>query len=290
MILIRAPICTRASLAMRVLAFQHGHGMAAGDRDDMGQPDRRRGGQAAAFAEGRARRACAPAGGRSICRVMRLFRLAGVDCGGRGARQGDDGGGAGAGLAVEMQRAAMQLGQAQRQRQAQAGAFLGAGEMALHLGERLHRHHDLFMGHADAGIGDGDGDAAVLGGLGHHQDAALLGGELAGIGQKIDEELAQALGVAFDLRQVGSRRTSTGCCFAANSVLRILQPRSPALRRSAAARLSSVEAARFQLGHVQHVGHHIQQAAAGIGDMVGIVGRFGLAGGARRRGSGRRSR
>ena len=55
--------------------------------------------------------------------------------------------------------------------------------------------------HAAAGIGHGDGDAAVADALGDHQDLAALGGEFVGVAQQVDQNLPDAAGIHRQVRQ-----------------------------------------------------------------------------------------
>src|SRR6185312_5220071 len=81
-------------------------------------------------------------------------------------RQQDRDGGAAPECAVDRECAAMELDQALDEGQAEAAALVAAGEPVVDLAEACERDSDVFGRHADAGIGDDDGDvaAAPLGG------------------------------------------------------------------------------------------------------------------------------
>ncbi len=69
---------------------------------------------------------------------------------------------AGAHLAGDLQRAAMQLDQCAGNGRSQPRAFKFARQRAVKLAEGLQRRGDGFLGHADAGILDGESEAAFF--------------------------------------------------------------------------------------------------------------------------------
>src|SRR6266550_4463162 len=77
-----------------------------------------------------------------------------------------------AGLAVDLDRAAMQLDQPLRQRQAEPNAVMLPGQVALDLPERRQCYRDLVRRHADAGVLDPQGDAAMRRALDLQSDLA----------------------------------------------------------------------------------------------------------------------
>ena len=70
--------------------------------------------------------------------------------------------GALADLALKVHRSAMQFGERAQQSQAQPCTVFGIGEVTIRLDERLKHALDIFLGDAEAGIGDNHSDAAVV--------------------------------------------------------------------------------------------------------------------------------
>ena len=66
------------------------------------------------------------------------------------------------GTADDFEFAAVQFDEGTRDRQAEAGAFAPAAALAVDLSERAQGDLDFLFAHANAGIGDVDGDAARL--------------------------------------------------------------------------------------------------------------------------------
>src|SRR5690606_29324565 len=100
--------------------------------------------------------------------------------GGSAQRQADGEAGAAAGGAVYGDRAAEQRTQAAAERQAEAGAAGAAGEARIGLAVGLEQLGALLLGHADAGVGDGELEPGDAGGVG------LAGGgdrDRAGVGE-----------------------------------------------------------------------------------------------------------
>lgn len=107
---------------------------------------------------------------------------------------------AGAGLALAINAAAHESDQLAADGQAEAGTAEAAGGRVVHLDEGFEDVRHGFRGNADAGILDGDADerTALAGGAGGgSQNADLAGGrELEGIGGEVDDDLAEAVGIA----------------------------------------------------------------------------------------------
>ena len=173
----------------------------------------------------------------------------------------------------------MQPHQTLRQRQAEAGTLGAAGAAGIDLGERLERQHDLFMGHADAGIGHRDGDAAIGGGTRQHQDAAARRRELAGVREQVDQNLAHALVIDLKLRRHALAAHVQHLVLFGEQRRDLIHRRRHRLGDSGGG-AGQRQATRFQPGHVQHVADHIEQTAAGPGDMAGIFGAVARGGGA----------
>src|SRR5579875_3250451 len=105
--------------------------------------------------------------------------------------KGDGNRGAVAELALELEPAAMELHEPAREGQAEAGALVAAAQAAVHLAEALERLRDILGGDADAGIGHGDGDAALVKeDRGRH--APLGRGEFHRIRQQVEQHLMDA--------------------------------------------------------------------------------------------------
>jgi hypothetical protein len=88
--------------------------------------------------------------------------------------------------------------------EARAADFAGGG--GIDLGEGLEESFLVYEGDTGAGIGDGDEDlrAAIGGGIsdGFDGDGAFIG-EFGGVGEEVDQHLADASGVGADDGQVG---------------------------------------------------------------------------------------
>ena len=78
-----------------------------------------------------------------------------------GGRKDDGDDGAFVGRGFYHQFAVVQFDQPLDDRQPQPGPFVPAVERAVELAERLQRLRHVFRIHADAGIGDGQGDRTV---------------------------------------------------------------------------------------------------------------------------------
>ena len=127
-------------------------------------------------------------------------------------RRGEPEGRALAGSAVDADCAAHHLDQLFGDGEPEPGAAIAAGGGSVGLEERGEERRDLFRSDADAGIGDGEANrgAAVAEALeaGVEGDVAAVG-ELDGVGGKVGEYLAQAVGIAAQERGIlGEMRAS----------------------------------------------------------------------------------
>ncbi len=99
-----------------------------------------------------------------------------------------------AGNALEPDPPAHEVGEGRADGEAEAGAAELPGDGAVGLGERLEDESLFFRGDAAAGVTDGEMEAGALvgelGGLDGEGDAAG-GGELNGVIDQVDEDLAQ---------------------------------------------------------------------------------------------------
>ena len=118
---------------------------------------------------------------------------------GGGEGDGDPENGSFAGGADDTDGAAHQLGQAAGDGQPQAGATEAAGGGAVGLDEALEEIGLVRGGDADAGVLNLDAQVVGVGPVGDGQDAQddlALFGELDGVAQQVEDDLAQAHGVA----------------------------------------------------------------------------------------------
>ena len=103
------------------------------------------------------------------------------------------------GVALNVDGAAHQLGQPPHDGKAEAGAAEFPGGRGIGLRERLEQPRTLLVAQADAGVAHRKRDArravAERTGGGTHLDAAL-GGELQRVGQKVEQDLPDARGIA----------------------------------------------------------------------------------------------
>ena len=114
---------------------------------------------------------------------------------------GDDGAFVGGG--IDHQLAIVQIGQPLDDGQPQPGSFMPAVDRTIELAERLQRLGHIFRFHADAGVGDGQGDGTV--GLlpDVEPDDPARRGELDRVGQQIQDDLADT---GFIARNHGAGR------------------------------------------------------------------------------------
>src|SRR5271167_2299337 len=94
--------------------------------------------------------------------------------------------------AFDFKRAAMQFDETLRKRQPQPRAAVGPIERAVDLAEGLECNRNLFGRHADARIGDRDGEVPILVDECRHRHASSFGRELDGIREQVDQDLAQS--------------------------------------------------------------------------------------------------
>ncbi|KAF1854083.1 hypothetical protein Lal_00005300 [Lupinus albus] len=184
--------------------------------------------------------------------------------------EADGGGSAAARFAVDGQAAAMQGHQVATDRQAQPGAAEPPGNAAVGLLKRLKDAGQRVGGDADAGIAHGDGDPAIL--LLHrtHRHLTAARGEFDRVRQQVQKHLAQGALVGQQIGQVGGT---------------VDRQRHPAgIGRHRGQRPAGLDgfprlhpafiqrvAPGLQLRHVQHVVDEVQQVAAAVLHMAGIV-------------------
>ncbi len=115
-------------------------------------------------------------------------------CRGPGQGEGEHHPGAFARFAVRGDVAVHFFRQFLDQGQAEAGPLVAAGGGVVRLVKAVKNVGDLFCADADAGVGNANGEAAVLGG-GVDRDAAAGGGEFNGVAEQIEEYPLQGVGV-----------------------------------------------------------------------------------------------
>src|SRR5258706_15551649 len=104
-------------------------------------------------------------------------------------------------LALQLDMAVMGFRQALDDGEAQAGALFGDGDVVLALSETV-KHLGLILGRdARTGIADPQRPAAVRMAGGKNRDLAVLGRELCGVGQKIEQDLLDGALIGINRRK-----------------------------------------------------------------------------------------
>ena len=113
------------------------------------------------------------------------------------------------GRTVDLQAAALVFDQRLGQGQAETGAVEAAAERGVDLVERAQRCHDLVLGHADAGVDDGDrGFAAAALEFDLYRAAVPI--EFDRVGQGIEQDALCQPGVGDDVGPCISRMVPDG--------------------------------------------------------------------------------
>src|SRR5215472_18977909 len=95
----------------------------------------------------------------------------------------------------------MELRERLHQRKPEAGAVMASGVLVRDLTEGRQRDREVLGGHADAGVGHGEREAAVADALGPDGDAAAARSELDRVAEQVEQDVADRALVREERRQ-----------------------------------------------------------------------------------------
>ena len=161
--------------------------------------------------------------------------------------QGDDYGGAFAKLAFHGKRSAVGLGNAAAQGQAQAAAALAAGTGFIHHIKRLHHAGQLVRRDALAVVLNRQPDGTICL-FGADRNGAAGGAGLGGVGDKVDDEITQQVGISLHGQAVGLHGQNAAVQSGGNGAARFGK--------------NGIQLHGYQLGGVLTQAHQLQQLSA----------------------------
>ena len=173
--------------------------------------------------------------------------------------------------ALDRHRGLVEVGEGPHERQAEAGALMAPAHRSRYLAEGLERLRDVLRRHADAGVGDDEFEPArgVIGDRG--RDRAAFGRELDGVGDEIEQDLADRAVVA-DERRLGRahvERHREGSAFGALAhEMQQLVGERPQIELL----LDDLDVAGLDLRQVEEVADDVQEMLAAGVDVARIFG------------------